>query len=374
VAIGHVRGNKATSDCCYQKVFENASYTIHESGSAEVDAYGCNTAGNCIYTSDKTGERFCFKMGGTEMPTCQNGPCGEGTDLFVTWSNEETLTAHALPDANCIPPTFNLPNFLTPRALYQCNNRLYTTIGSYNLRVLETDKYWVVVERPEDFTTPKQNGLATANDKLYMIGGLEKKKTGETYSEGSKDIWELDCVRHAKGDNSNGAAWKKLDIKQKYGLFGSIACAMGNKLITVEGYLHTESEFLKKVIIYDLSKTDGNALEADLPPDYEYSNSIGSLACLNNKVYFMYFNSDDYPKIAEYDLTATKLAPKDVIDSELDYIVALGGKLTAIGKTKTNEDYKNLKVLSDNGTWVDTQPFSLTAEFRGIIQGPVLYF
>jgi len=179
VAIGHVRGNKATSDCCYQKVFENASYTIHESGSAEVDAYGCNTAGNCIYTSDKTGERFCFKMGGTEMPTCQNGPCGEGTDLFLTLSTEKTLTAHALPDANCIPPTFNLPkgNFWspTPRDIYQCNNRLYTTINHYALRVLENTT-WSVVETPKDFTTPKHEGLATVNDKLYRIGGLEKKK------------------------------------------------------------------------------------------------------------------------------------------------------------------------------------------------------
>jgi len=377
VAIGHVRGNKATSDCCYQKVFENASYTIHESGSAEVDAYGCNTAGNCIYTSDKTGERFCFKMGGTEMPTCQNGPCGEGTDLFVTWSNEETLTAHALPDANCIPPTFNLPKGslpdIFPRALYQCNNRLYTTIESYALRVLETDTTFSVVETPKDFTTPKQDGLATVNDKLYMIGGIEKKKTGEIFSQGSKDIWELDCVRHAKGDNIDGAAWKKLDIKQKYGLYGSKTCATGNKLITVEGKLNTGRQILKKVIVYDLSKTDGNALEADFPTDYDYSLTVDSIACLNNKVYFMYYNSNDVQKIAEYDLTATKLAPKDIIDPGLYYIVAFGGKLTAIGRTNTNQDYKNVRVLADNGTWVNTQLFSLTEDFLGIIQGPVLY-
>jgi len=134
---------------------------------------------------------------------------------------------------------------------------------------------------------------------------------------------------------------------------------------------------LKKVIVYNLSKTDGNALEADLPTDYNADNSaFDSIACLNNKVYFMHYPGESLKtkKITEYDLTATDLAPKPVIDPELDgYIVAFDEKLTAIGKTKTYEDYKNLRVLSDNGTWVDTQPFILTGALKGIIQGPVLY-
>jgi len=166
---------------------------------------------------------------------------------------------------------------------------------------------------------------------------LKKKKTGETYSEGSKDIWELDCVKHAKGDNSKGAAWKKLDIKQKYGLYGSKACVTGNKLITVGGRINTGSNTLKKVFVYDMSKTDGNALEADLPTDYNADNSaFDSIACLNNKVYYMYETSDKTKKITEYDLKATDLAPKPVIDPELGYIryiVAFDEKLTAIGKT-----------------------------------------
>lgn len=91
------------------------------------------------------------------------------------------------------------------------------------------------------------------------------------------------------------------------------------------------------------------------------------------------YKSGKTQKIMEYDLTATNLAPKPVIDPESDgIIVAFGGKLTAIGgeNTKTKEDYKNLRVLADNGTWVNTrntQPTSLTEELLGIIQGPVLY-
>lgn len=67
LAIGYAIA--AGNGCCYKKTLAGTEYTLLESGSPEVSSKGCNTPGGCIY-QDPAGKRFCFKMGGMEVPTC----------------------------------------------------------------------------------------------------------------------------------------------------------------------------------------------------------------------------------------------------------------------------------------------------------------
>jgi len=67
LAIGYTVA--AGNGCCYKKTLAGTEYTLLESGSSEVTSTGCNTPGACIY-QDTAGDRFCFKMGGTDVPTC----------------------------------------------------------------------------------------------------------------------------------------------------------------------------------------------------------------------------------------------------------------------------------------------------------------
>jgi len=67
LAIGYTVA--AGNGCCYKKTLAGTEYTLLESGSSEVTSKGCNTPGACIY-EDTAGDRFCFKMGGTDVPTC----------------------------------------------------------------------------------------------------------------------------------------------------------------------------------------------------------------------------------------------------------------------------------------------------------------
>merc|ERR1712168_1255616 len=61
---------EAQDPCCYSKELGGKTYTLIESNSQEVESYGCDTANSCIYGEDGTYDRYCFKRGGQEMPTC----------------------------------------------------------------------------------------------------------------------------------------------------------------------------------------------------------------------------------------------------------------------------------------------------------------
>jgi len=98
LAIGYVL---AGSDCCYKKTLGGTEYTLLETGSSEVSQYGCNTAGNCIYQSP-AGDRFCFKMGGADVPTCG---CSDvllvrplSTAVEIWSPNAAACTTATLPD------------------------------------------------------------------------------------------------------------------------------------------------------------------------------------------------------------------------------------------------------------------------------------
>jgi len=98
LAIGYVL---AGNNCCYKKTLEGTEYTLLETGSSEADQYGCNTAGNCIY-KDPAGSRFCFKMGGADVPTCSCSdvllvrPLSKAVEI---WSpNAAACTITTLPD------------------------------------------------------------------------------------------------------------------------------------------------------------------------------------------------------------------------------------------------------------------------------------
>merc|ERR1711962_122397 len=102
----------ANADCCYRKTFSDSSYTLMESGSQEeADEAGCDTVGGCIYIKDGTSDRYCFKMGGLEVPGCEQEPCdeffvmilrdGQGVGRFVT----ESVDANA----TCVLPSFDAP-------------------------------------------------------------------------------------------------------------------------------------------------------------------------------------------------------------------------------------------------------------------------
>merc|ERR1712142_160586 len=106
---------EAQKPCCYSKKMMGKTYTLMESNSKEVAAYGCDTANDCIYKEEETSDRYCFKMGGQEEPVClqelptctkyfakhnfNNMPVQPKIDtLIYTLADNNTCTPPAFPD------------------------------------------------------------------------------------------------------------------------------------------------------------------------------------------------------------------------------------------------------------------------------------
>jgi len=373
--IASVRGEEP---CCYKKDFGGTTYTRIESGSSEAVTAGCDTQGACIY-EDSTGKRFCFKRGGAEVPTNCKGVC-DGVDLIVTNPmGEGTLTAHVLPeDAACQKLPTILSSASDSTKLYQCNSRLYTqqrnSKNQYELFVLEDSTKWSLVEKHPDMpSTPPYalDTIAVSNNKLYIFGGM-KEIEGATL--GVDQLWALDCVKHAKGENNGGTAWNKPGSQPPEGFFRSIACVGGNYLAVAGGVKKIDGGkyyINRDIHILDLTKTGKSSTKvstADTPQE---------LACKGDKVYLKFEDSDDNCMTKEINMAenAPKLvdhgtAPGQNHDCYTTSLMVRGGEVTMMVAGDAN-----LHVLADDGTWKTGQPFSstLTEQIAGIITPNVLY-
>jgi len=380
-AIGQARGGKATSDCCYKKVFKGANYTIHESGSSEVEAYGCDTAGSCVYTNDETGERFCFKMGGMEQPTCDPGPPGpcNGIELIATVESGKPFKANVLPGDNCIPPAFPEPPEpgLTFSHLYSCNNIVYTkgakSSGNEQLYVLKNSTTWSKVETPAGLPEPPYEdelSIAAAKDKLYLVGGATYDSKWGIW-EGANTIWEFDCVKHAKGGNTNGGAWRKLDLKLSREHYGGKACITGDTLVSVGGKDVSVREPRRYLDVYNLADSNSRAKKMDLS-DSPY---VKTLTCAKDKIYLTYDSSCNCASASttfEVNLNKDPLSKEAVKQTGHEDI----GSTAFYNENLIMMGGKTLLVLQEDGNWVPTHNFTWntgSTKFQGIVRTPISY-
>jgi len=390
-----VKGLETSDECCNQKTLSGASYTLVESGSSEVGAYGCDTAGNCVYKSEQTGERFCFKRGGKETPTCERkSPC-DGLDVLVTRKGEDLYTAVASSELNCTLPTFpeiSNDKIMKLVGIYQCNNRVYVQglkllSGQYDLLVLENKETWTDVEFPGVFEkegTDTEYHMAPGDDnKLYIRESTILEST-ET------NIWAFDCVKHANGGNSKGAAWEKLDFTvegHNMDARDGLMCVSRDKLAIID-----DKNANYKVRIYDLTKTSSSALLATIGLDGFSIFSPHSITCKDGKAY-VYARKDSTrkKKIIVINMDNDPNPPKmeNQIELPSSYgngetsIAVVNGMVTLAGGNVREDgssgyrDAENLLILADNGTWVEGAPFKAHETrkiyFQGVLTLPISY-
>lgn len=391
---GHVKGLETSDECCNQKTLSGASYTLVESGSSEVGAYGCDTAGNCVYKSEQTGERFCFKRGGKETPTCETkSPC-DGLDVLVTRTgySSDSYTAVASSEMSCTLPTFPEARAATDKynkfvGIYQCNNRVYVqgpnpSNNKYDLLVLENKDTWTNVEFPEVFERETDSELHMApgdDNKLYI------RETTKS------NIWAFDCVKHANAENSKGAAWQKLDFtvegKNANDMDGSM-CVSGDKLAIID-----DKNYSYKVRIYDLTKTSSSSLLATIRLNgFSIEPTWHSITCKDGKAYLIakkniddtrkiivinMENDSNPPKIENFIELPSSHAKGEYISIALvnDMVTLPGGNLFVT--SSEFRDAETLLVLADNGTWVEGAPYNANEAnefyFQGVLTLPISY-
>ena len=124
---------------------------------------------------------------------------------------------------------------------------------------------------------------------MYIFGGMRTVPGQPGLRLGVDEVWALDCAKHAKGENSGGAAWEKPAMAQPpNGFFGSIACASGNYLAVAGGVKEVRNGNVvrnKDVNIFDLTKDAGSAAQAY----YGFiTGFLGEVVCKGDKMYLRF--------------------------------------------------------------------------------------
>jgi len=198
--------------CCYSKELGGKKYTLIESNSQEVESYGCDTANSCIYGEDGTYDRYCFKRGGQEMPTCLQAL--PNCDYFALATLDETNAAdqkietfgytaadnakNGTTDATCFVPSIPGPNdeAMKEAKLFTLGHDLvmldYKAEDDRAMKVLKLEGDSWKTHDIQDTSFPLENyGITTSNKELYIIGGIGVAGLLKTvFKTGDGKTWE----------------------------------------------------------------------------------------------------------------------------------------------------------------------------------------
>ena len=226
---------------------------------------------------------------------------------------------------------------------------------------------WTKVEKPASMAhtekpPPKETGfwhslkVATENNKLYLIGGWDTSK-----NKGVTDVWALDCVKLADGDNANGAAWEKHALALKEGIFGPKVCLNDNKLAVIQGLkeVNTNNQPVMNfaIQIYDLANPNNDPAEVELDSIYP-----DQAICIKGMLYLRYFdNEPERMKIKKINMKDDPITLTDVADSTNQQFSMnlLDGKLIQVGFEYDDSHPLGFQIdskfqeLSDNGAWIE---------------------
>jgi len=289
IVIASVEANNET--CCYQKIFPDGSYTLKESNSAEVAAYGCDTANSCVYVKDGTNDRYCMKMGGMSVPDCELKPCEEYLIALAGGTNQAPVADGFATD--CKPPTFDFPSSLFAMQMAKVDGDvILLTVAAVGM---DPQVHMMKIQangRAENLSMTFPNkfpagGALLTNwgpKKLLAVGGYDSSNNDKDgvfmYENGAwTDLgWTLDIVLH-----------------EGYG------CTYGDRLVTVGGLNFDQHQpdqptNVDKLIVYDLGNS-GAVLKK-----LRITGAVKSCACRKEKVYFV---TDGNPSLFSYNLAGT---------------------------------------------------------------------
>jgi len=221
----------AQKPCCYSKKVMGKTFTLIESNSNEVDAYGCDTANSCVYQEDGTYDRYCFKMGGLEVPDClQELPiCTKyfAKPKFVKVPRDQQrgvdTLLYTLADNNtCTPPTLsNWPTdnkYIGFKLIASGGDLMvfdWSTAGPRKKSVVKVEAgSWKTIEFNETTGFP-ENGYVILPWKkdLYLVGGYESSP-----NNGQTSVFK----------SINGYTWEKLPWELKSARSDLHACITTN--------------------------------------------------------------------------------------------------------------------------------------------------
>jgi len=277
IVIASVEANNDT--CCYQKIFPDGSYTLKESNSAEVAAYGCDTANSCVYVKDGTNDRYCMKMGGMSVPDCELKPCEE---YFIAKSNGKIKADGFVTD--CKPPTFaDLPSgysgYLVNLAMVDGDLISITTEKNMTKWQANGPVEFLNTTFPNDFPNARYLGSLLTNwgpKKLLAVGGYNNDDADK-----NNPYKDVDTVFKYENGSWTKMGWT-LKQKQHY----PKGCTYDDKLVMIGGGIHDLvnsgnsklTKSIEKMTILDLS----NGAELKSVSITGYPKSV---VCHNGKVY-----------------------------------------------------------------------------------------
>jgi len=258
----------AQEPCCYSKEAYGKTFTLIESNSDEVTAYGCDTANNCIYGQDGTNDRYCFKRGGQEVPAClQELPtCSKYfvravlndvpqqakiETLFYDINDNNTCAVPSIPWEGDNKRTFSQGKYIYSGGEHRIFD--YKITGDRETEMLKLEggswKNHSLVT-PADFPVTKYE-IATWKNELYALGGQD----ASAYS-----------ARVYK--SVDGITWNKLGWELPSARIGPYACITTNQqsgkanLVTFGG--SGAPPIAPEVIIYDLEDNDPAASKVSI--------------------------------------------------------------------------------------------------------------
>lgn len=318
--------------CCHKIEHDGYNYTLSEMNSTEVGAWGCNTAGNCIYTMDGSQDQYCFQVGGP-MTDCLQAH-RECDDFLVVFSGaEDSKEFHfwSPPSALCKIDCHMIYGSLEERPT--------AIIGFYPGKMIEVRTtnhlYYSTPEAPQwqrtDHGSFANYGLTTNSHKIrYFVGG-ERPIFGAT-----NNVISIDSVvkKHKE------PTWVLDEPMTKM-----LACLADSDkyLVTVGGY---DEEGVGKTGMFIYQTSDGQSTKVDTTFFKDMQ-----MVCRDKFAYVLY-GSDLYV----VDVTAppanlSAAIPTGSIDSRLvdfnEEIAVVGGTMVDSG-----QDVANLRYFT-NGKFVD---------------------
>merc|ERR1712168_678422 len=278
---------EAQKPCCYSKKMMGKTYTLMESNSKEVAAYGCDTANDCIYKEEETSDRYCFKMGGQEehvclqeLPTCTKYFAKHNFNNMPVQPKIDTLIYTLADNNTCTPPAFpDYPKkqpFKSSKLIASGGDLMVFDWSASGPRVKSVMKFeagsWKEIQFNETTGFP-DNGYVILPWKkdLYLVGGYKGSPNGHQASV-FKSV--------------NGYTWEKLPWELKSAQSELKACITTNadsghaNLVSFGGLGEGSDDAILK--IYDIEDpnpaTDGYKTLA-IPAGISPQDSTNKLVC-----------------------------------------------------------------------------------------------
>jgi len=345
IVIASVEANNET--CCYQKIFPDGSYTLKESNSAEVAAYGCDTANSCVYVKDGTNDRYCMKMGGMSVPDCELKPCEEYLIALAGGNNQAPVADGFATD--CKPPTFDFPSSQLAMQMAKVDGDVILLTVSAVSRDPQVHMMKIQANgRAENLSMTFPNkfpagGALLTNwgpKKLLAVGGYDS-------SNNDKDgvfMYE------------NGA-WTDLGWTLDERLHDGCGCTYGDRLVIVGGLQDQSPDpasHVEKLVVHDLGNS-GTALKT-----VQIRGAVKSCACQKEKLY--YVTEGQPEKLWSYNLATTGEKVESVTFPAVKNgrLGLFRNELTLFGGNTTDANSIAVKTMQVyNGSKWDAKPFEL---------------